>query len=124
MDEEAARLALRLEDAHAKRVQIALDAAGMDREIESFTSSGSLDAKAASKLVGRQTEASNLLILLDRSIEHLTRELAAAKVDVLKAERECISAQRNHHAAIVDQLCRQFLRLNADTIQKIVRGAA
>jgi hypothetical protein len=122
VDAAAGALSTRLEEAHAKRVQVAIDVAAVDREIEAFTASGDFDTQTASKLVNRQTEASNMLKLLDRSIDHLTRELAASKVEVLRVERDCINAQRNFHATIAESLCREFLRSNADTIQRIVRS--
>ncbi len=121
-DAEVARLSVRLDDVVQKRLQAGIDAAAIDREIDTFTLSGNFESPAAGSLVQKQANARNALVLFDRSIDHLNRELALAKIGLLKAETDCAAAQYAYHDAAIDEGCKEFLRTNAPMLQKIMRS--
>jgi hypothetical protein len=112
-----------MEDAEQKLLESKMALVAIDQRIERFAQDGGTNIADATKLIGEQTQARNLVELLERSVDALTGGIAAGKADVLLAERECVTAQAGYHQKSLMDLADEFLREHLAALQKLVHQA-
>jgi len=118
-DQNLGQLTARLDDAKQKLLAARLELSGIGKRVEAFAADGKADVAEAGKLVAEETQARNVVALLERAIESLTRNVAEAKADVIVLERECGAAQTAYHSKVLDDLADEFLRSNESALAKL-----
>jgi hypothetical protein len=119
---KVAALAARHAGATSKLLQARMDAAEVERRLESFASNPEQSVDPGD-LVAQQLKLDALVNLLERAIGHVETELARAKAETVMAEAACVSAQKDYHRVQLDQLCDEFLRTNTAALQKLTDAA-
>lgn len=120
-NDTAQALSTKRDDAAARLLQAKLDAAGLQSRIEAFATSADPSVKNATELAAQLAQSGNVVTLLEQALDHLHRELALAKADVILAERACLDVQADHHDQTLAVMADDWLLANADALQKLTQ---
>jgi hypothetical protein len=127
-DENAKRLASRIDDIAARLLQARMESSRIDTEIDRFAigdeSADTLAKKAADlarNLGGRKSEIAAMISVLDRAHVAASEEFAAAKVKVLHAEAKALQLSRRYYDEAVGELCDEFVRANRERLLRLLQ---
>lgn len=118
-DAAVSKLAANLDEAKSRRVQAGIDSAVAHQAANDFASGVDFNPNAAADIATKRQNADAVLDLLDRGIDHLETELANAKINVIAAENDCVSAQASYHDSLLDESTHKWLRSNAKQLQSL-----
>ena len=118
-DTAVTKLTHQFNEAKAHRLEAALASAAAESDVEKFTKGGDFNIGKASDVAERKQKADLAVSFIDRGIDHLETQLANAKIDVITAERDCITAQAEYHDSMLDESTHKWLRSNAKELQRL-----